>query len=256
MSAHETGHPDGQAACDRLLAELRARLPAVDRKHAKAMCAFHQPQGPNFAYVYHLKTKSRLDVWFPSLATEHFEPLGSAQPVIRKKLGTPWADSWAWHFEIASPLQAAAGSDFLLQLAKQERRATAKRPRSPSMIAEELPETLDAEHLEGAASRVFVNRYERDPKARARCIKIHGAQCMACGFAFGEHYGSHFSRLIVVHHVRPLASIGKAYRVDPEKDLVPLCPNCHLVVHQRTPPYSVDEVRQLLSGRNRKPNPG
>jgi hypothetical protein len=175
------------------------------------MCAFHLPGAANFAYVYHLKTKPRLAVWFPSLADERFEPLGTARPVIRSKLGTPWADNWAWHFEIDSRAQVIDGAAFLLPFAEGKRRAATKRQRA-AVIAEELSETLSKEYLEGAALRVPVNRYERDPKARARCIKIHGARCKACSFTFGAAYGLALAKLITVHHVTPLASVGKSSR--------------------------------------------
>jgi len=35
----------------------------------------------------------------------------------------------------------------------------------------------------------------------------------------------------VVHHLVPISKIGKKYRVDPIKDLRPVCPNCHAVIH-------------------------
>lgn len=249
MSDHNTGHLDGQRACDELLAALSNRFPGVERKHAKAMCAFHLPGGANFAFVNHLKTKPRIDVWFPSLATERFEPHGTARPVIRAKFGTRWADNWAWHFEIDSSAQALDGAAFLVQFAERKRRGRAPHE-APPTIAEELPEHAQ-QHTEGAATRILVNRYERDSKARARCIAIHGSRCKACNFTFGTTYGAQFASLITVHHVTPLASIGKTYRVNPEKDLVPLCPNCHLLVHQRTPPYSVAEVKEMLRAQGK-----
>jgi len=248
MSDHGTAHPDSQRFCDELLVALGNRLPGVARKHAKAMCAFHLPGSANFAYVSHLKTKRRLDVWFPSLAQERFEPHGTARPVIRTKLGTGWADNWAWHFEIESSAQALDGAAFLLQFAERKRRSKTEVPRT---IAEEIPEHSLQDHTEGAATRILVNRYERDPRARARCLAIHGPRCKACNFMFGATYGARFASLITVHHLTPLASIGRAYRVNPERDLVPLCPNCHLLVHQRTPPYSVEEVQEMLRTQGR-----
>lgn len=252
MGDHQTGHPDGQRACDELLAALANELPGVERKHAKAMCAFYLPGRANFAFVYHLKTKRRLDVWFPSLGTERFEPHGTVRPTIRRKLGTPWADNWAWHFEIESSAQAHDGAAFLVQFAQDKRRSRAAHVARPT-IAEELPEHSDQEHTEGAATQILVNRYERDPKARARCVSIHGARCKACSFTFGTTYGARFASLITVHHITPLSSVGKTYRVNPESDLVPLCPNCHLLVHQRTPPYSVEEVQEMLRAQRRPP---
>jgi 5-methylcytosine-specific restriction protein A len=42
-----------------------------------------------------------------------------------------------------------------------------------------------------------------------------------------------------------LASIGVSYTVDPIKDLRPVCPNCHAIIHRTDPPCSVDELRQI-----------
>jgi predicted HNH restriction endonuclease len=249
MSDHASGHPDGQRACDDLLEALQAVVPGAERKHAKAMCAFHPPSRANFAYVYHAKTKSRLQVWFPSLATETFEPLRSVHPVIRRKLGTPWADQWAWHFDIDSLEQATDAAEFLRQFAMRDRGM--KRPRETrTTIAEEI-DAKPGDHLEGAVERIVVNRFERDPKARERCIQHHGAKCQGCGFSFAAVYGAQFHGLITVHHLKPLSLTRARYKVDPVKDLIPLCANCHLLVHQCSPPYTVQELRALLAEATR-----
>jgi 5-methylcytosine-specific restriction protein A len=99
---------------------------------------------------------------------------------------------------------------------------------------------------EGAVTRVEVNRYERSPLNRAACIEIHGALCKACTLDFGVQYGAIGIGMIEVHHIEPVSGIAPDTIVDPATDLVPLCPNCHAVVHRRTPPYSVDEVRGML----------
>jgi hypothetical protein len=44
-------------------------------------------------------------------------------------------------------------------------------------LPEEVPEPV---FLEGGAVRVTVNRYERDPDARAECLRIHGSACSVC----------------------------------------------------------------------------
>jgi 5-methylcytosine-specific restriction protein A len=43
---------------------------------------------------------------------------------------------------------------------------------------------------EGAATKVLVNRYERDPRARAACLNHYGYDCAVCGFNFSRAYGS------------------------------------------------------------------
>jgi len=39
---------------------------------------------------------------------------------------------------------------------------------------------------------------------------------------------------------------GINYKVDPINDLCPVCPNCHAMLHRRSPPLSIDELKQLL----------
>lgn len=111
-----------------------------------------------------------------------------------------------------------------------------------------LPEEIaeDAVFTEGSAQRILVNRYERDPRARKKCIQHYGTTCFVCGFDFVAVYGDIMSGFIHVHHLNALSSIGTDYEVDPIQDLRPVCPNCHAVVHRRAPPYSLKEVRHFL----------
>ena len=71
-------------------------------------------------------------------------------------------------------------------------------------------------------------------------------KCEICDFDFGTVYGETFSDKIVVHHIKEISSIGKDYEVDPIKDLLPVCPNCHLIAHSKTPAYTPDEIRSML----------
>ncbi|MBQ6944799.1 MAG: HNH endonuclease [Ruminococcus sp.] len=119
-----------------------------------------------------------------------------------------------------------------------------------------LPEELDKEQfqtlVEGAKKRITINAYERNPKAKAICISHYRVKnkgrikCEICDFDFGTVYGEAFSDKIVVHHIKEISSIGKDYEVDPIKDLLPVCPNCHLIAHSKTPAYTPDEIRSML----------
>ena len=61
---------------------------------------------------------------------------------------------------------------------------------------------------------ITINAYERNPKARARCIAHGGAICAVCGFDFGSVYGTELSGFIHVHHVVPLSTIRHSYRLN------------------------------------------
>lgn len=58
-------------------------------------------------------------------------------------------------------------------------------------------------------------------------------------------YGEIGRGFIHVHHKVPLSSIGKEYELDPIKDLVPVCPNCHAMLHRKEPPYDVNDLKEL-----------
>ena len=112
----------------------------------------------------------------------------------------------------------------------------------------ESPEEVDPDSTfdEGAVTTVLVNRYERDPKARAACLDHWGVKCVTCGMDFAEQYGDLGSGFIHVHHLRPLGTLKSSYRLDPIKDLVPVCPNCHAMIHRQTPPLTPKKLRAQL----------
>lgn len=100
-----------------------------------------------------------------------------------------------------------------------------------------------------AVTRVEVNRYERDSEARRACIAHHGVNCAACGFSFEATYGDLGKDFIHVHHVVPVSQLGDGYQLDPLTDLVPLCANCHAMVHQGVAiPRSEVELRRIIAG--------
>jgi hypothetical protein len=100
---------------------------------------------------------------------------------------------------------------------------------------------------EGSVQRSLATRYERNRRARDQCIAHHRPVCDICRFEFQTAYGDEMAGFIHVHHVNRLSDrqwTGQEMS-DPIKDLIPLCPNCHAVVHHKDPPYSVEEVRQI-----------
>lgn len=100
---------------------------------------------------------------------------------------------------------------------------------------------------EGAARHIMVNRYERDSEARSACISHYGAFCRVCDFDFSVRFGPLGSGFIHVHHVRPMSEIREGYSVNPITDLIPVCPNCHAMLHQRTPPLTIVELKALIA---------
>jgi 5-methylcytosine-specific restriction enzyme A len=112
------------------------------------------------------------------------------------------------------------------------------------LLPEEIPPNQD--FAEGGPRTVHVNAYERNPQARAACIAHFGLRCAVCGMLMQERYGTIAAGFIHVHHIVPLSKCGPDYRVSPKKDLRPVCPNCHAVIHRRQPPLSIKTARRIV----------
>lgn len=97
------------------------------------------------------------------------------------------------------------------------------------------------------ATRVYVNRYERSSRARALCLAHHGLKCACCDTLLADVYGRQAAELIHVHHLTQLASIPEGAEIDPVRDLRPVCPNCHCVIHTRQTPFTIEEMREMIA---------
>ncbi len=120
---------------------------------------------------------------------------------------------------------------------------------SDDVVGNLLPEEIDTpeQFIEGASKTVLVNTYERNSDARAKCIEHYGYKCSVCGFDFESVYGSIGKNYIHVHHVVPLSDIKKEYVLDPVKDLIPVCPNCHGIIHRARPALTVGQLKEHLA---------
>lgn len=123
---------------------------------------------------------------------------------------------------------------------------------TPSFLgAEAEPCLLPDERLtertlsEGATISVTVNAYERSREARRLCIAHYGCKCSACGIDFGAAYGEIGTGFIHVHHLVPLSEIRSKYVVDPVRDMRPVCPNCHAMIHLARPPRRIEDIARM-----------
>lgn len=104
-----------------------------------------------------------------------------------------------------------------------------------------------ARYQEGQRILITRYQYERDPRARKACIEKQGTSCIVCGFNFGEKYGQIGEGFIHVYHIVPLSERDSEYEIQPDHDLKPVCPNCHAMLHRRSPPFTIQELKDLLA---------
>ncbi len=111
-------------------------------------------------------------------------------------------------------------------------------------------EIKDNNLIEGAKKQVTVNAYERNSQARKECLQYYGTKCVICNFDFKAKYGEIGQGFIHVHHLKPLSEINKQYIINPIEDLRPVCPNCHAMLHKRSPAYSIEEVQRFIKKKD------
>lgn len=99
---------------------------------------------------------------------------------------------------------------------------------------------------EGTPAEMRSIRYERNPINRQLCLHRKGYNCAVCGMNFYDIYGEIGYHYIEVHHTTPVSAMKPRYVFDVDRDLVPLCPNCHAMVHRKNPPYTVNELKEMI----------
>lgn len=68
-------------------------------------------------------------------------------------------------------------------------------------------------------------------------------RCLVCGFSFEETYGELGAGYIEAHHLIPLSQLEESY--SEEKDLVPVCSNCHRMLH-RKPDVDINDLKTII----------
>lgn len=107
------------------------------------------------------------------------------------------------------------------------------------------------EYWEGELGQVTIKTHERNVEARNKCVQIKGVKCSVCGFDFETTYGELGRGFIHIHHVTPISDKDGIYEVNIEKDLFPVCPNCHAMLHRvKNRTLSIEELRQIMQKKN------
>lgn len=183
-----------------------------------------------------------------------FEP-STKYDVLHPETGAPYPPKAIWHLHCGEP------PGFAMNQSLRDRMLTAGFTvvlKSDSAQVALSPQDLavgrpgDETYTEGAERQITRNIRERDPNARAACIAhyraIHDGRlpCVVCDLDFGEAYGDLGAGYIHVHHLDPLSESQGARSVSPTTDLVPVCPNCHAMIHLGGQTRSIAEVRDIL----------
>jgi 5-methylcytosine-specific restriction protein A len=95
------------------------------------------------------------------------------------------------------------------------------------------------EHLHSERSARLVAAFKR---------QLVSFKCTACGFDFGQAYGELGHHYIECHHIQPVSEMrpGEMTRIT---DLVPLCANCHRMIHRSRPMKTIAELKTVLAAQ-------
>lgn len=95
-----------------------------------------------------------------------------------------------------------------------------------------------APDTEGVEHQYNLTKKERNPELRHKCIEYYKSlwdgriHCICCGFDFGKAYGELGEGYIEIHHIEPHHAFEGEHEVDPKTKLIPLCSNCHSMIHR------------------------
>lgn len=91
-------------------------------------------------------------------------------------------------------------------------------------------------------------KMEEDPKIRLQVLKNHGLNCDICGFNYENTYGELGKGLIQIHCMQH--GDGTKGNCEKEEDFIPICENCHILVHKlEGTGITLRELRDLVRFR-------
>lgn len=82
-------------------------------------------------------------------------------------------------------------------------------------------------------------------RLKRECLEYYGAICDICGFDFGYTYGEAYEQCIEVHNIHQDGE-EISEQTNAVQDLIPICCNCHHVIHSQTPPIPVEKMRKMV----------
>ena len=109
------------------------------------------------------------------------------------------------------------------------------------------PEGVAVSVTEGGRTSVQVNKYERDPRLRHQCVTALGPVCRICGFDFEAVYGDIEEGTAMSTTSNHYLKLGASMRSILLTDLLPVCPNCHAMLHSQIPALQPEELATRLN---------
>jgi 5-methylcytosine-specific restriction enzyme A len=116
---------------------------------------------------------------------------------------------------------------------------------------------------EGRKKTIATQIYERSKLLRDKAIEHYTRNgrivCEVCGFDFYKEYGQIGKGYIEIHHQKPIFQYEESdfskVVTDALKNLVPLCSNCHRMIHRnKEKPFTTKELKGFLGSHRNTEN--
>jgi 5-methylcytosine-specific restriction protein A len=118
-------------------------------------------------------------------------------------------------------------------------------------FSEDNTDFVREDNKEGRQTYYYSKKYERNYSNRLEAIEYHGTKCMICGFDFERVYGERGIGFIEIHHINPLSNLEEETLINPKKDLIPVCANCHRIIHrEKNNVLTIEDMKKLLDSNN------
>src|SRR5437899_781566 len=110
MSAHTEACSESRSLCDRLLSQLRAKIPELERSSTQGSCGLFRRGWTRFAYVYHAKTQPQIEIWCRGDADDLQRHAGTLEVRPRVNLRAGWEAAFPARFrvDVADEITSAA----------------------------------------------------------------------------------------------------------------------------------------------------
>ena len=109
-------------------------------------------------------------------------------------------------------------------------------------ITDEEGRRVLREHIVRERSAKLVKEFKKS---------LQSLNCWVCGFNFQEAYGEIGRNFIEAHHKKPLSST-RSKRETSIKDFIPVCSNCHKMIHRKSPMIRWEELKDIVSKRRKR----
>ena len=154
---------------------------------------------------------------------------------INDSLKEEYEDSWQMLARALQIYQAFLGSKWHPLRAKSKK--ALGKGETPHVSTPATPTTAKpvVKLVEGAILQERDREiHQRNPRLRQLCIEAYGNryECVVCGMNFVSTYGEIGKEFIEVHHLYPISETDGEHEVNPATDMIPLCSNCHSMIHR------------------------